>query len=197
MSNSLIQELIDALKILPGVGPKSAQRMAYHLLEKNKNSSLHLAKVMAEAIEKVGHCKECRTLTEHEVCQICNDNTRETSEICIVETPSDINVIEQSGIFKGYYFVLNGHLSPIDGIGPSELGLDDLKARLERSKVVELIISLNQTVEGEATIHYIQQLAKNYNVKVTRLAQGIPLGGELEYLDSGTLTQAFISRKEV
>ena len=152
---------------------------------------------MAEAIEKVGHCKECRTLTEHEVCQICNDNTRETSEICIVETPSDINVIEQSGIFKGYYFVLNGHLSPIDGIGPSELGLDDLKARLERSKVVELIISLNQTVEGEATIHYIQQLAKEFNVKVTRLAQGIPLGGELEYLDSGTLTQAFISRKEV
>lgn len=197
MHSPLIQELIDALKILPGVGPKSAQRMAYHLLEKNRNQSLHLAKVMAEAVENIKHCQSCRTLTEDDLCLICQNAERDNGEICIVETPSDIAVIEQSGIFQGYYFVLNGHLSPIDGIGPQELGLEDLKSRLAENKLVEIIISLNQTVEGEATIHYIQQIAKQFDVKVTRLAQGIPLGGELEYLDSGTLTQAFISRKEV
>lgn len=197
MQSPLIQELIEALKILPGVGPKSAQRMAFHLLEKNPTASQHLAKVMAEAIDKVGQCRDCRTLTEHEVCHICSDSSRDTGEICIVESPSDISVIEQSGIFRGRYFVLNGHLSPIDGIGPAELGLDDFKARMAQSDISEIIISLNQTVEGEATIHYIQQMAKEFDIKVTRLAQGIPLGGELEYLDSGTLTQAFISRKEV
>ncbi len=197
MHKSLIEELIEAFRVLPSVGPKSAQRMAYHLLEKNRQGAQHLAQALNQAVENVGHCQSCRTLTEKEVCDICSSPSRDNGELCIVESPSDIAVIEQSGIFKGKYFVLMGRLSPIDGVGPEELGLDELKARLSRNMVVELIISLNPTVEGEATIHYIQQLAKKYNVKVTRLAQGIPLGGELEYVDSGTLTQAFISRREV
>jgi recombination protein RecR len=171
--------------------------MAFYLLEKNRQGAASLSEVLAESIEKIGHCEICRTLSETDICSICTDQARDNGEVCIVESPSDVSIIEQSGIFKGQYFVLMGHLSPIDGIGPEELGLDLLKQRLSANKVVELIISLNQTVEGEATIHYIQQLAKQYNVKVTRLAQGIPLGGELEYVDSGTLTQAFISRKEV
>lgn len=192
-----MNDLIDAFKVLPGVGPKSAQRMAFHLLQKNKEGGKLLSSALAEAIEKVGYCKSCRTLTEHDYCEICEDETRNSQELCIVESPSDIPIIEQSGIFKGRYFVLMGHLSPIDGIGPEELGLDRLKLTITENGVVELIISLNPTVEGEATIHYIQQLAKEQNVKVTRLAQGIPLGGELEYVDTGTLTQAFISRREV
>lgn len=197
MKSTLINDLIDAFKVLPGVGPKSAQRMAFHLLQKNKEGGKLLSSVLSEALEKVGHCKSCRTLTEHDYCEICEDETRNNQELCIVESPSDIPIIEQSGIFKGKYFVLMGHLSPIDGIGPEELGLDRLKLTITDNRVVELIISLNPTVEGEATIHYIQQLAKEQNVKVTRLAQGIPLGGELEYVDTGTLTQAFISRREV
>ena len=194
---SLINELIDAFKVLPGIGPKSAQRMAYHLLQKNREGGTHLAQVLQESLEKVGHCKACRTLTEHEYCEICTDEKRSTGELCIVESPSDIAVIEQSGIFKGRYFVLMGHLSPIDGIGPEELGLHQLKSALADQELQELIISLNPTVEGEATIHYIQQMAKEFNVKVTRLAQGIPLGGELEYIDSGTLAQAFLARRNV
>lgn len=197
MQSPLIQELIEAFRILPGVGPKSAQRMAYHLLERNKKGGTKLALALAKAVEEIGHCSMCRTLTEEETCSICSSNHRATGELCIVESPSDITVIEQSGIFQGQYFVLMGRLSPIDGVGPSELGLDELKSRLLRKEVVELIIAINPSVEGEATTHYIQQMAQSLQVKVTRLAQGIPLGGELEYLDSGTLTQAFISRKEV
>lgn len=197
MQSPLIKELIEAFRVLPGVGPKSAQRMAYHLLERNRNGGMVLAQVLQKAVEEIQHCSKCRTLTEQETCSICDSSHRETGELCIVESPSDITVIEQSGIFQGQYFVLMGHLSPIDGIGPSQLGLDLLKSRLSRKEVVELIIAINPSVEGEATKHYIQKMAQQFDVKVTQLAQGIPLGGELEYLDSGTLTQAFISRREV
>lgn len=197
MQSQLISELIESFRVLPGVGPKSAQRMAYHLLEKNRQGGKHLAKVLDEAVEQVKNCESCRTLTENSICDICAQESRENGELCIVESPSDISVIEQSGIFKGKYFVLMGHLSPIDGIGPSEIGMDELKSRLSRNEVLELIIGINPTVEGEATIHYIQHMAQEHDIKVTRLAQGIPLGGELEFIDSGTLAQAFISRKEV
>jgi len=197
LQSPLIQELIEAFRVLPGVGPKSAQRMAFYLLEQNKNGGIVLAKTLAKAVKEVGNCSLCRTLTEEETCSICQSSRRANGELCIVESPSDVSVIEQSGIFQGQYFVLMGHLSPIDGIGPKEIGLDLLEARLSRKEVVELIIATNPTVEGEATSHYIHQIANRLGIKVTRLAQGIPMGGELEYIDAGTLTQAFISRKEV
>lgn len=197
MQTPLIDDLIATLKVLPGVGAKSAQRMAYHLLERDRKGGLRLARALEEAMEKVGHCKECRTFSETEFCPICASHKRIRSEICVVESPADIAVIEQSGIFKGIYFVLMGRLSPIDGIGPDEIALPQLEERLKNGGIDEMIIATNPTVEGEATAHYLQQMAKNSGIKVSRLAQGIPLGGELEYLDSGTLAQAFISRKEV
>ncbi|MDX1347255.1 MAG: recombination mediator RecR [Thiomicrorhabdus chilensis] len=197
MYSPLISDLIEAFRTLPGVGPKSAQRMAFYLLEHNRSGGTQLAKALEEAVEKVNHCEQCRTFTEETVCSICASQSRQDDELCIVESPSDMMAIEQSGIFRGKYFVLMGHLSPIDGIGPQELGLDELETRLSRQGVVELIIATNPTVEGEATAHYIQQLAKRYDIKVSRLAQGIPIGGELEFIDAGTLSQAFISRKEV
>lgn len=197
MYSPLISDLIEAFRTLPGVGPKSAQRMAFYLLEHNRSGGTQLAKALEEAVQKVNHCEQCRTFTEETVCSICASQSRQDDELCIVESPSDMIAIEQSGIFRGKYFVLMGHLSPIDGIGPQELGLDELETRLSRQGVVELIIATNPTVEGEATAHYIQQLAKRYDIKVSRLAQGIPIGGELEFIDAGTLSQAFISRKEV
>ncbi|MBO1927667.1 recombination protein RecR [Thiomicrorhabdus sp. 6S2-11] len=197
MQTPLIDDLISALKVLPGVGAKSAQRMAYHLLERDRKGALRLAETLNEAMEKVGHCRQCRTFSENEICPICASAKRVQDEICVVESPADIAVIEQSGIFRGTYFVLMGRLSPIDGIGPEDIGLPILELRLQQGGCSELIIATNPSVEGEATAHYLQQIAKNYDVKVSRLAQGIPLGGELEYLDSGTLTQAFLSRREV
>ena len=197
MQTPLIDDLISALKVLPGVGAKSAQRMAYHLLERDRKGALRLAEALNEAMEKVGHCRQCRTFSENEMCPICASAKRVQDEICVVESPADIAVIEQSGIFRGTYFVLMGRLSPIDGIGPEDIGLPILELRLQQGGCSELIIATNPSVEGEATAHYLQQIAKNYDVKVSRLAQGIPLGGELEYLDSGTLTQAFLSRREV
>jgi len=197
LQSPLIKELIEAFRVLPGVGPKSAQRMAYYLLERNRNGGVMLATVLQKAVEEVQHCSKCRTLTEQETCSICNSSQRETGELCIVESPSDITVIEQSGIFQGQYFVLMGHLSPIDGIGPQQIGLDILEKRVLDGKITELIIATNPTVEGEATAHYIQQVAQKLNVTVSRLAQGIPMGGELEYLDSGTLSQAFLARKTI
>jgi len=197
VKSPLIQELIEAFRILPGVGPKSAQRMAYYILERNKEGGEKLSQTLSRAVSGVGHCALCRTLTEENTCALCLSTQRNSNELCIVENPTDVTVIEQSGVFKGKYFVLMGHLSPIDGIGPSALGLDLLEARLARNEITELIIATNPTVEGEATAFYIQQLADSFGILTTRLAQGIPLGGELEYLDSGTLTQAFIARKKV
>ena len=197
MKSPLIQELIEAFRILPGVGLKSAQRMAYYILERNKEGGEKLSQTLSRAVLEVGNCALCRTLTEESTCSLCLSTQRNSTELCIVENPTDVSVIEQSGVFKGKYFVLMGHLSPIDGIGPTALGLDVLEARLARNEISELIIATNSTVEGEATAFYIQQLADSFGILTTRLAQGIPLGGELEYLDAGTLTQAFIARKKV
>jgi recombination protein RecR len=193
----LIQQLIDALRILPGVGPKSAQRMSYFLLERQREGALNLARALQQAVEKVGHCQQCRTLTEEPICGICASSRRADDLLCVVETPADVVSIEQAGVFSGKYFVLMGHLSPIDGIGPEQLGLDLLKQRLQSGGLNELILATNPTVEGEATAHYIQQMAREAGVKVTRLAQGLPMGGELEYIDSATLSHAFSGRRSV
>jgi recombination protein RecR len=192
----LLEQLIEALRCLPGVGQKSAHRMAYHLLERNREGAGRLAKVMAEAIERVGHCRQCRDFSEQPVCAICASAAREHSQLCVVETPADRLVIEQATGYRGLYFILQGRLSPLDGVGPKELGLDLLATRLAQSEIRELIIATNPTVEGEATAHYLAQLARQFDVLPSRLAHGVPLGGELEYVDRGTLAHAFGSRHE-
>lgn len=193
----LLQQLIDALKCLPGVGPKSAQRMAFHLLERDRQGARHLAEALVEAIDNIGHCEQCRTLSETEVCNICNSASRDSSLLCVVETPADVLAIEHIAEYRGKYFVLMGHLSPLDGIGPNELGLDKLEKRLAGDEINELILATNPTVEGETTAHYISELAKQYDVAATRIAHGVPLGGELEYIDAGTLAHAFSGRQRI
>jgi len=198
MSQSpLLLQLIEALRCLPGVGPKSAQRMAFHLLEKDREGGLKLSRVLEEAVEKIGQCSQCRTLTESETCELCANPARDASIMCIVETPADVLALEQATDFRGRYFVLMGHLSPLDGIGPDELGLDKLEHRLKEGGVQELILATNPTVEGETTAHYISQMAGEYGISATRLAHGIPLGGELEYIDGGTLAHAFSGRQKM
>lgn len=197
MSSPLIQQLVDAFRILPGVGPKSAQRMTYYLLERQREGGQRLAQTLLAALEKVGHCESCRTLSEDPVCAICASAKRDDSLLCVVETPADVLSIEQAGIYQGKYFVLMGHLSPIDGIGPEQLGLGLLKQKLQQPGLLELILATNPTVEGEATAHYIHQMASAEGVKVSRLAQGLPMGGELEYIDSATLSHAFSGRRTV
>lgn len=197
MFSPLIEQLINALRKLPGVGPKSAQRMAMHLLEHDRDAALRLSGALKEAVESVKRCEQCRTLTEQNICHICANGKRDGTLLCVVEAPSDVFALEQSGIFKGKYYVLMGRLSPIDGIGPAELGLDILEQRLIDDNIQELIIATNTTMEGEATSHYISDRAKKHNVKVTRIAHGVPLGGELEYIDGGTLAHALNSRREI
>lgn len=191
----LLQQLIDALKCLPGVGPKSAQRMAFYLLERDREGARELSSALTEAVEKIGHCSMCRTLSETELCEICNSSSRENGTLCVIETPADVFAIEHTAEFRGKYFVLMGHLSPLDGIGPVELGLDLLEARLAGGEVRELILATNPTVEGEATAHYISDMASRHQVLTTRIAHGVPLGGELEYIDAGTLAHAFSGRQ--
>lgn len=193
----LLQQLMDALRCLPGVGPKSAQRMTFHLLERDREGALQLAAVLRESMEKVGHCSLCRTFSESEKCAICRNPKREPGQLCVVETPADVLAVEQIANYRGLYFVLMGHLSPLDGIGPVELGLDLLKTRLRQPGLQELILATNPTVEGEATAHYIAEMARAAGVKVTRIAHGVPLGGELELVDGGTLAHAFNERKAV
>ena len=195
MYGNVIDQLIDALRCLPGVGAKSAQRMALQLLERDRVAASHLSESIAEAVEKVGRCAECRTLTEHQVCAICSNVRRSSGEICVVENPADLYAIEQAGSFQGRYFVLLGHLSPIDGIGPEQLGIDQLIERLQNTRVTEVILATNLTVEGEATAHFIADKAKALGVAVSRIAYGVPMGGELEYVDGGTLNIALQSRK--
>ena len=192
----LLEQLIEALRCLPGVGQKSAQRMAYHLLERNREGGARLAKVLAEAVDRVGHCQQCRDFSEQALCAICASAAREPGLLCVVETPADRLVIEQATGYRGFYFILQGRLSPLDGIGPKELGLDLLARRLAENGVREMIIATNPTVEGEATAHYLAQLARQFDVHPSRLAHGLPLGGELEYVDRGTLAHAFGSRHE-
>lgn len=195
MYGNLIDQLIDSLRVLPGVGAKSAQRMALHLLERDRSGASHLAEMIVESVAKVGRCKECRTLTEHDLCAICSNSSRLSEQICVVESPADLYAIEQAGSYRGKYFVLLGHLSPIDGIGPEQLGIDLLIERLKSGTVNELILATNLTVEGEATAHFIADKAKTLGVSVSRIAYGVPMGGELEYVDGGTLNMALQSRK--
>lgn len=193
----LIEQLIEALRCLPGVGPRSAQRMTLHLLERDREGAIALADCLKSAVEMVGNCSLCRNFTEREVCEICADARRDATIVCVVETPADVLAVEQSASYRGLYFVLMGHLSPIDGIGPEEIGLDRFHARVIESGVQEVILATNPTVEGEATAHYLTQLLHADGVKVSRIAHGVPLGGELEYVDGSTLAHALTGRTEV
>lgn len=196
-SGTLLEQFVDALRCLPGVGPKSAQRMALHLLERDREGGLQLSTMLATAMERMGRCSVCRNLTELEVCQLCANEQRDDALLCVVETPSDVLAIEQAAGYRGRYFVLMGRLSPLDGIGPEDLGLDLLAQRLARQPPKEMIIATNPTVEGEATAYYLQRMARNNGVAISRIAHGVPLGGELEYTDQSTIAHAFTSRRIV
>ncbi|MBT3438160.1 MAG: recombination protein RecR [Oceanospirillaceae bacterium] len=191
----LIDELIESLRCLPGVGRKSAQRMALHILERNREGGALLAQSLTLALDKVGRCDQCRTHSETPVCRMCSNPNRNPSQLCIVETPADVLAIEQGAGFNGAYFVLMGHLSPMDGIGPAELGIDGLLQRLQTQTIEEVIIATNPTIEGDATAHFIHQQLQTLPLSVTRIAHGVPIGGELEYVDSGTIAHAFAGRK--
>ncbi|MEE2766562.1 MAG: recombination mediator RecR [Pseudomonadota bacterium] len=192
----LLGQLMQGLRCLPGVGPKTAQRMAFHLLQRDRHGAMNLAETLVEAVQRIGHCQHCRTLTEDELCSICSDSARDQSVLCVVESPADVMVIDQATVFRGVFFVLHGHLSPLDGIGPEELGMQQLQGLLKSGELNELILATNATVEGEATALFVSEMAQSHGVKVTRIAHGVPLGGELEYVDSGTLLHAFSGRKE-
>jgi recombination protein RecR len=195
--DGLLQELILSLRCLPGVGTKSAQRMAFHLLERDRQGGRLLSDKLRQAVEEIGHCERCRTLTEKNCCTVCESPLRDSSLLCVVESPADIMAIDQAAVFKGLYFVLHGRLSPLDGMGPSEIGLELLAERLEEGDIKEIILATNPTVEGEATACYIADMVSQLAIKVSRIAYGVPLGGELEYIDSGTLSHAFSGRSEV
>jgi recombination protein RecR len=192
--SDLLSQLMESLRCLPGVGQKSAQRMAYHLLERNREGGMRLATTLQESLKRIGHCVQCRDFTEQECCAICASASRDASLLCVVETPADRLVIELATGYRGLYFILQGRLSPLDGVGPRELGLDKLAKRLAEGAVAEMIIATNPTVEGEATAHYLAQLARQFEVKPSKLAHGVPIGGELEYVDRGTLAHAFGTR---
>lgn len=193
----LLEQLIEAFRVLPGVGQKTAQRMAYHVLERGRDGGLRLSQALAAAVEQVGHCEQCRDFSETAICALCASPSRDRQTLCAVESPADRLAVESATGYRGLYYVLQGRLSPLDGIGPRELGLESLDARLAQGEVRELIIATNSTVEGEATAHYLAQLARRHGVRASRLAQGLPLGGELEYVDRGTLSHAFGSRSEM
>ena len=197
MFSPLIKELMEALRCLPGVGPRSAQRMTLHLLERDREGALQLAAAMKAASEGVGRCQQCRTLTEDDLCQICASPARKTETLCVVENPSDVMAFEQAGGYAGRYFVLMGHLSPIDGVGPADIGIDDLLQRVRDHNVEEVILATNPTVEGEATAYYIAEELKTLGVTASRIAHGVPLGGELEYIDGGTLAHALAGRTKI
>ncbi len=198
MSNpSHLLSLIDALRVLPGVGPKSAQRMAYHLLERDRDGALRLATSMTAAIEHIRHCDQCNTFTEEPLCELCASTRRDPALLCVVETPADQLRMEQTQSYGGLYYVLLGRLSPLDGIGPRELRLNRLIDRAANGVVTEVILATNFTAEGEATAHYVGELLRARGLRVSRIARGLPVGGELEYVDSGTLAQAFIERRPV
>lgn len=193
----LLVRLIDGLRCMPGVGQKSAQRIAFHLLERDRDGANNLSNALAEAVSGIGHCGRCRMFTEHELCSICSASGRDVSQLCVVESPADVMAIEDATGFRGLYFVLMGHLSPLDGIGPDELGLSKLDEWLQQGDVTELIIATNPTVEGDATAHYLADLASRRAVQASRIAHGVPLGGELEYVDGGTLSHAFFGRRAI
>lgn len=192
-----LARLIDALRVLPGVGPKSAQRMAFHLLQDGRDGARALTASLEAALEKVGRCQRCRMLTESEFCFICSTPQRDATLMCVVESPADVVAIEQSGGYRGRYFVLMGHLSPLDGIGPEQLGIREFEASLEEGEIAEVILATNPTVEGEATAHFLSELVRQRGLKATRIAHGVPIGGELEYIDGGTLAHALAGRQSL
>lgn len=195
MSPSSLDELIDALRCLPGVGPKSAQRMAYHLLQRDQNGAKRMAHALDHALKVIRHCTRCNTFTEDEICARCASAKRDPSLLCVVEMPADLNMLEQTHAYNGMYYVLMGRISPLDGIGPRELRLEKLVARATESDVQEVIIATNFTNEGEATAHYLGELLRARQVKVSRIARGLPVGGEIEHTDAGTIAQALMERR--
>lgn len=196
MSN-LIEQLIDALCCLKGVGRKSAQRMAFALLQRDRDNGFTLAATLEQALKQVGHCRSCRTFSETEICQLCENPRRDNTTLCVIETPLDVMAIEQTGNFNGRYFVLMGHLSPIEGIGPDDIGIPQLQQLVAREPIKEIILATNPTVEGEATAHYISQVFADAPLQFSRIAHGVPVGGEIEYLDPGTLSRAFTARTKL
>ena len=193
----LLVHLIDGLRCMPGVGQKSAQRIAFHLLERDRDGARGLSIALAEAAEGIGHCKRCRMFTESELCSICSATGRDATQLCVVESPADVMALEDATGFRGLYFVLMGHLSPLDGIGPNDIGLDLLAKRFAQNNISEVILATNTTVEGEATAHYIAEMVTPYAIRVTRIAHGVPIGGELEYVSGSTLSHAFSGRRDL
>ncbi|WNJ95720.1 recombination mediator RecR [Vibrio ruber] len=195
-TSQMLEHLMEALRCLPGVGPKSAQRMAFHLLQRDRQGGLRLADALGQAMTEIGHCQSCRTFTEEDVCHICkNPKRQENGQLCVVESPADIAAVEATGQFSGRYFVLMGHLSPLDGIGPADIGLDLLDFRLQQGDITEVILATNPTVEGEATAHYIADLCQAHQVSASRIAHGVPVGGELELVDGTTLSHSIMGRQ--
>jgi recombination protein RecR len=192
-----LERLIEALRTLPGVGPRSAQRMAYYLLQHERPGAELLARALADALATVRHCSQCNNFTEEEVCALCRSPRRDRSLLCVVETPADLAMVEQTSMYSGMYFVLMGRLSPLDGVGPRDIGLERLLARVDSGEVQEVILATNFTNEGEATAHYIAEMLRARQIRVSRIARGVPLGGELEYVDVGTLAQALLDRRGI
>ena len=192
-----LDRLVEALRVLPGVGPRSAQRMAYHLLQNDRAGAERLAQALAAALAGVRRCAKCNNFTEDEVCALCRSPRRDPSLLCIVETPADLSMVEQTLSYSGMYFVLMGRLSPLDGVGPRDIGLDRLQGRVAGGEVREIILATNFTNEGEATAHYIAEMLRSRELRVSRIARGVPLGGELEYVDAGTISQALLERREI
>ena len=195
MKSSALEELIEALRCLPGVGPKSAQRMAYHLLQHDRPGAQQLGDALRNALQTVRRCARCNNFSESEVCELCSSPRRDASLLCIVETPADLMMMEQTLAYQGHYFVLMGRLSPLDGVGPKEIGLEKLLARATDGQVKEVVIATNFTNEGEATAHYVTEMLHERGLKVSRIARGVPVGGELEFVDIGTLAQAYYERR--
>ncbi len=196
-SPSSLEELIEALRCLPGVGPKAAQRMAFHLLQRDKPGAQRLSAALGGALQAIRRCAKCNSFTEDELCALCSSGRRDAALLCVVETPADLLMMEQTLAYSGLYFVLMGRLSPLDGIGPREIGLDVLQKRVGGGEIREVIVATNFTNEGEATAHYVGEMLKGRGIKVSRIARGIPVGGELEYVDAGTLAQALAERRPV
>lgn len=193
---SALETLKQALRRLPGVGPKSAQRMAFHLLERDREGARQIAQALTAAVERIAHCRRCNNLSEEEICGICRSSRRDPSLLCVVESPADLASLEQSGVYSGRYFVLMGRLSPLDGIGPDEIGIPKLEALFDEGQIKEVVLATNPTVEGEATAHYIGELVRARRIRATRIAYGVPVGGELEYTDRSTLARALSGRRE-
>ena len=192
---AVLEQLISALRCLPGVGPKSSTRMAYHLLQRDREGALKLAASLQQALDKLAHCDYCNNFSEHQVCSVCLETSRDKSTLCVVEMPTDLMMLENTRSYQGQYFVLMGKLSPMDGIGPKDIHLDKLLKRAQDTAIHEVILATNFTSEGEATAHYIGQMLKSRGIRVSRIARGLPMGGEIEYVDSGTLSTALLERK--